>query len=250
MIFFYQQIDQRENMNYLLIIAILGILIFMHELGHFIFAKLAGIPVSVFSIGFGPKLYKWKRKETEYCISIIPLGGYIMPAVQSETEFYKIPVSRRIFYTVGGPIANIILPLIILFIVNSFTPGLTIAGIFTEPFIKLSKYFMNVLNSIPLLFSKPEALSGIVGIIAAGGQIINSKLQNAVNLLILLSINLAIFNMLPIPALDGGKILLYLLEKIHPKLLKAQVPVTIAGWVMIIGLMIYATINDVIKLIA
>jgi regulator of sigma E protease len=237
-------------MSYLLIIVILGILVLIHELGHFVFAKIAGIPVAVFSIGFGPKLYKWERKETEYCISLIPLGGYIMPAVQDENEFFKIPVLKRIFFTVGGPIANVVLPLIILFITNFFHPGITIAGIFVNPFVKLFTYFVNMLNSIPLLFSKPEALSGIVGIIATGGRIIGLKIQNALNLLILLSLNLAIFNMLPIPALDGGKILLYLLEKIHPKLVKAQFPVTIAGWVMIIGLMIYVTINDVIKLIA
>ncbi len=235
-------------MNYFFIIIIIGILIFIHELGHFVFAKLAGIPISVFSVGFGPKLYKWKRKETEYCLSLIPLGGYIMPAVQNENEFYKIPASRKIFFTAGGPAANIILPLIILFIMNAYTSGITTAGIFAEPFVKLFRYLTNILNSIPLLFSKPEALSGIVGIIAAGGQIINSKIQNAVNLLILLSLNLAVFNMLPIPALDGGKIMLYLLEKIHPKLLKAHVPVTIAGWVLLIGLILYSTINDVIKL--
>ncbi|MFH0975010.1 MAG: site-2 protease family protein [Spirochaetota bacterium] len=237
-------------MNYFVIILIVGLLILIHELGHFIFAKLAGIPISVFSIGFGPKLYKWKRKETEYRLSLIPLGGYIMPAVQDEKEFYRIPVLKRIFFTAGGPVANIILPLIVLIVMNVINYGISIPGIFTEPFARLLKYLSNILNSIPLLFSKPEALSGIVGIIAAGGQIINSQFRNAINLLVILSLNLAVFNMLPIPALDGGKILLYLLEKIHPKFLKAQVPVTIAGWVLLIGLMIYATVNDVIKLVA
>jgi len=56
--------------------------------------------------------------------------------------------------------------------------------------------------------------------------------------------------MLPIPALDGGKIILYLLEKIHPKLLKIQLPATIAGWVIIAGLTVYVTIKDVVKIFA
>ena len=51
--------------------------IFIHELGHFLMAKKRGLKVPKFSIGFGPKLYSWKRGETEYCISLLPLGGYV-----------------------------------------------------------------------------------------------------------------------------------------------------------------------------
>jgi len=58
-------------------ILFLGPLIFFHELGHFFFARFFGVRVEVFSIGFGPKIFKWKRKDTEYAISIIPLGGYV-----------------------------------------------------------------------------------------------------------------------------------------------------------------------------
>jgi regulator of sigma E protease len=61
----------------------------------------------------------------------------------------------------------------------------------------------------------------------------------------LLSLNLAVFNMLPVPALDGGKILLYLLEKLHHRLARLHIPLSIGGWVCILGLMIYATYLDV-----
>ena len=58
-------------------ILFLGPLVFFHELGHFLFARLFGVRVEVFSIGFGPKLFKKKMGDTEYAISLIPLGGYV-----------------------------------------------------------------------------------------------------------------------------------------------------------------------------
>ncbi len=237
-------------MNYFIIIAIIGVLIFIHELGHFVFAKLTGIPIAVFSVGFGPKIWKYKKRETEYCISIFPLGGYILPAINDEKEFYQIPVLKRIIFCIGGPLANIFLPVIVLSILNIFNPGTSLAGIFINPFIKTSNLLFNMLQTIPAIFVSPENLSGIVGIVNTGSQFIASNFQNTIKLLILLSLNLAVFNMLPIPALDGGKILLYLLEKIHPKLLKIQLPATIAGWLIIAGLTVYVTINDVVKIFA
>ena len=58
-------------------VAVLGILILIHEWGHFIVARLSGVGVERFSIGFGPVLWRVKGKETEYCISLIPMGGYV-----------------------------------------------------------------------------------------------------------------------------------------------------------------------------
>ncbi len=237
-------------MNYLIIIVIIGILIFIHELGHFIFAKLAGIPVAVFSIGFGPKIWKHKIRETEYCVSAFPLGGYILPKIKDESEFYTIPVLKRIFFCMGGPLANIIMPVIILSALGIANHGISIAGIFINPIVQTINIFMNIIKNIPQLFTSPDNLSGIVGIVSAGSQFIASGFQNTVKISILLSLNLAVFNLLPVPALDGGKIFLYLLEKIHPKFLKIQVPASIAGWLIIAGLTIYVTINDVIKIFA
>ncbi|MBN2401048.1 MAG: site-2 protease family protein [Spirochaetes bacterium] len=237
-------------MNYFIIIALIGMLIFIHELGHFIFAKLTGIPVAVFSIGFGPKIWKYKAKETEYCISVIPLGGYILPAIENESEFYQIPVIKRILFSIGGPLANILLPIILLIFLNIFSSSASFSAILLNPFIQVSDYFINIVMTIPVMFTSPDHLSGIVGIVNTGSQFIASGIRDTIKLLILLSLNLAVFNLLPIPALDGGKIILYFLEKIHPKLLKIQIPATIAGWLIITGLMVYVTVNDVVKIFA
>ena len=55
----------------------LGALIFIHELGHFLVAKAMGVGVERFSLGFGPRIFSFSRGETEYCVSIVPLGGYV-----------------------------------------------------------------------------------------------------------------------------------------------------------------------------
>src|ERR1700684_1087889 len=59
---------------------VLGIMVLVHEFGHFAVAKLCGIRVEVFSIGFGKRLFGIKRGDTDYCLSIIPLGGYVQMA--------------------------------------------------------------------------------------------------------------------------------------------------------------------------
>ncbi|MDO9585777.1 MAG: site-2 protease family protein, partial [Syntrophales bacterium] len=68
------------------VIILLGVLIFVHELGHFLAAKLAGVGVLKFSLGFGPRLIGKKVGETEYLISLIPLGGYVKLLGESEDE--------------------------------------------------------------------------------------------------------------------------------------------------------------------
>src|ERR1700749_2078965 len=65
---------------------VLGVMILIHEWGHFIAARMFGVRVDVFSIGFGPRLFGWKSGHTDYRISIIPLGGYVRMAGQDPTD--------------------------------------------------------------------------------------------------------------------------------------------------------------------
>jgi regulator of sigma E protease len=105
----------------LIFIVFLGPLIFFHELGHFFFARLFGVRVEVFSIGFGPKILKFVRNGTEYAISIIPLGGYVK--MFGDDPFSEVPLSEdekkvafnhkskwaRFWIVFGGPLANFLL---------------------------------------------------------------------------------------------------------------------------------------------
>ncbi len=104
----------------LIFIVFLFPLILFHELGHFIFAKIFGVRVEVFSIGFGPKLFKFKRRFTEYAVSLIPLGGYIKMFGDDPLAKETIPLAdrdgaftckgkwARFWIIFGGPLANII----------------------------------------------------------------------------------------------------------------------------------------------
>jgi regulator of sigma E protease len=101
---------------------VLGVLVFVHELGHFLVARWHGVRVITFSLGFGPKLFKFTRGGTEYCISVVPLGGYVKLAGETveETrtgapdEFLSKSKWVRFQVYVAGPVMNILLALIVL----------------------------------------------------------------------------------------------------------------------------------------
>ena len=127
-------------MTIIYFILILGIIVFIHELGHFIFAKKAGIYCYEFSVGMGPKLISKKFKsETEYCLRLIPIGGFVSMAGESVEEDKKIPKNKRLqsktwlqrFLTIfAGPLFNFILAFVLLLIV-----GLAFGAQSTKPVI-------------------------------------------------------------------------------------------------------------------
>ncbi len=96
---------------------LLGLLIFVHELGHFLVAKYFGVRVETFSLGFGKKLLAYKRGDTTYCISMIPLGGYVkmygddptadVPAEERKYAFLHKPVMQRVAVVLAGPLMNL-----------------------------------------------------------------------------------------------------------------------------------------------
>lgn len=104
---------------------LIGPLIFFHELGHLIAAKLVGVKVSRFSIGFGKPFARKRIGETEYCLAPIPLGGYVLllgqhpgetiPAQDADRALSAKPIWARAFVMAAGPLANLALPLVVLF---------------------------------------------------------------------------------------------------------------------------------------
>ncbi len=109
-------------MTFGVFIVVLGILVFIHEFGHFIFAKRAGVRVETFSLGFGPRLIGWKRGETEYRISAVPLGGYVKMTGEDPKDeeanrndsFARKPVSARMKIVLAGPVMNLLLPFLLM----------------------------------------------------------------------------------------------------------------------------------------
>jgi regulator of sigma E protease len=108
------------------VVALLGVLILVHELGHFVFAKIFDVKVLRFSLGFGPRLIGFSRGETEYQLSLVPLGGYVrllgedpsepIPPVDRRRALAAKPLWQRYTIVVAGPIFNLLLPLLIYFV--------------------------------------------------------------------------------------------------------------------------------------
>lgn len=108
-------------------VVVLGLLIFFHEFGHFIVAKLSGVGVLKFSLGFGRKLVGWKLGETEYMISAFPLGGYVkmvgedpeeeeLSSEDKKRSFSEQPIYKRAAIVFAGPLFNILLSIILCYL--------------------------------------------------------------------------------------------------------------------------------------
>ena len=117
---------------------VLGVLVFVHELGHFLLARWNGVRVLTFSLGFGPKLLKFQRGDTEYCVSAIPLGGYVKMAGESPDdprsgapdEFMSKSKWQRFQILIAGPLMNLFLALFVMtFVIYN---GATVPAFETE----------------------------------------------------------------------------------------------------------------------
>ncbi len=110
------------------LIILLGLLIFVHELGHFLVAKYYGVRVETFSLGFGKKLFKYKKGDTEYCISLFPLGGYVkmfgddptaeVPESEKQFAFNHKPVGQRIAVVLAGPLMNFFFAIVLFTLIS------------------------------------------------------------------------------------------------------------------------------------
>ena len=209
----------------IILILVLGIIVFIHELGHFIAAKKSGVHVYEFALGMGPKIFSFKRKgdPTIYSLRLLPLGGFNALASEVETSkgvrkediLENKTHLQRFFVLIMGIVFNFILAIVLLFI-----NGLAYGSPVTDPYIG------------KVLENSPAYEAGL-------------KTDDLV-----LSINVAIINFIPIPVFDGGRILLLLIEKIKGKKLNPKIETTLnnIGTILLLILMLYVTLNDILKI--
>ncbi|MBE9167540.1 RIP metalloprotease RseP [Pleurocapsales cyanobacterium LEGE 06147] len=355
-------------MSVLAAIAVLALLIVVHELGHFAAARLQGIHVNRFSIGFGPSLLKYQGSETEYAIRAFPLGGYVgFPdddpdssiAPDDPNLLRNRPVLDRAIVISAGVIANLVFAYLLLVAQSAtigfqdiqYQPGVLVpqiiaeensaaarAGIqagdvilsVNEQELGASPEALNLLrkkirnspnetlqmtveregttipikitpqsdkdgkgkigvmlapngeiirqraNNIIEAFSagaaeyqkiaqltargfwqlvsnfgeNAEQVAGPVAIVAVGAELARSDLGNLFQFGALISINLAIINILPLPALDGGQLAFLLIEGVRGKPLPSRVQESImqTGLVLLLGLGVFLIVRDTVNL--
>lgn len=335
---------------YAVAILLFLILIVIHEFGHFIAAKLLGVRVNEFAIGFGPKLFKWGKGETKYAVNLVPLGGYC--AMEGEEEasgderaFCNKKPWRRFLIVVMGAVFNLILGLILVSItlipqkrfttttVDSFYENavssqsglregdkiIKVEGRRIFSTYDLSYAFSNVddgsidmtvkrdgkkveLNDVKFASENYDginylsvdfyvkgrektfisfidhtfdtavsncavvyrsladlitgrygisAISGPVGVTAAIGSVAKQNLFDIIPIMALITINLGLFNLLPLPALDGGRLVFILYEMIFKKPVpqKYESIVHAVGLALLLLLMVVVSFKDIWMLI-
>ncbi|MBR2488952.1 MAG: site-2 protease family protein [Clostridia bacterium] len=335
---------------YIVAVLLFLVLIIIHEFGHFIAAKLMGVRVNEFAVGFGSKLFSKKWGETKYAFNLIPLGGYC--AMEGEDEasgderaFCNKKPWRRFIIVVMGAVFNLILGLVIVAIIlapqktftstviaefeenaESQSTGLAVDDRIIEvdgrrifSTYDLSYAFTNVkdgkiditvlrdgkeklLKNVTFETEEEEgmsfltvdfkvygikktvgsyvkqtvstaisycaviwrslidliggkygisAISGPVGVTVAISNAAKQSLQNLLPIMALITINLGIFNLLPLPALDGGRLLFILIEMIFRKPVpqKYESAVHAVGFVLLIILMLFVMAKDIWTLI-
>lgn len=111
-------------MGIILTILLFGVLIFIHEFGHFITAKLSGVKVNEFALGMGPVIWKTRKKDTQYALRLLPIGGFVSMEGEGEDSeeegsFSKARIWNKILIVTAGALMNLILGFLLLVIVVS-----------------------------------------------------------------------------------------------------------------------------------
>ncbi len=239
-------------LNALKIIFLLGFLIFIHEGGHFLVAKLCKVKVNEFAIGFGPTILKKQGKETKYALRLIPLGGFVSMEGENEDSelersFSNASIPKRIAIVSAGAVVNIIFGLMayfVLVIVVYKNVGLA--------FQATGGFLASIAESLKMLFTGGigiKDMTGPVGISQVVSQ--TTTIVNYVYIIALVSVSLGVTNLLPIPALDGGKILILIIEAIRKKPMKkeTEVQIQLIGFSILIALSLIVTYNDIVRVV-
>ncbi|CAM3078713.1 site-2 protease family protein [Streptobacillus ratti] len=249
---------------------ILSLIIFLHELGHFYTAKKFNMPVSEFSIGMGPLVYSKEKNGTQYSLRAIPIGGYVLIEGMIEASiddkefkdyteeeireynskgFISHPKFEQIIVLLAGVFMNFVTALIA-FIILMLLTGQPLSLAFTM----FAKVFSTTFLGLKMLLTgavKAKEMVGPVGLpLVFAEQIRTQGYLVLIPLFALLSINIGILNLLPIPALDGGRTIFVLLEYFGIKLnKKLEEKIHTVGMILLLILMVYVVFNDVTKYI-
>lgn len=237
--------------NAIKIIFILGFLVLIHETGHFVVARLCKVKVKEFAIGFGPTIWRKQGKETKYALRLFPLGGFVNmegeeEASYEEGSFSKASIPKRIAIVAAGGLVNII------FAIVTYTILMTVmTGSFSAALSYTGDFVFSIVESLKLLFSGGVSVNQLMGPVGISEVVAQTEgISEFVYILAVISLSLGVTNLLLFPPLDGGKIVLLLIEAIRRKPLKesTEVKIQMMGFMFLIALSVFVTYNDVTRI--
>lgn len=191
--------------GFLKIAFLLGFLIFIHELGHFLVAKLFNVKIKQFAIGFGPTIWKKQGKETSYELKAIPMGGFVNmlgedEPVEDQRAYNQKTIPQKIAILLAGGTVNIIFGLILCAIIASSILGFQKGLKFTGNFLGAS------LQGIMELFTGKVKADQLVGVVGISDMVVETNgLKEFIYMMSVISVSLGITNLLPFPPLDRRK---------------------------------------------
>ena len=260
-------------------LGIIVLVIFIHELGHYVAARAMGVAVDSFSIGFGKVLLKKKLWGTEWRISMLPFGGYIKPRGEQDyynkgedpESFWAVSSWRRAFIAVMGPVFNLLLPWPLYFMLLVGQPypdvvvpegaqpariGVVEAAVYSDRIAR--KMYSSIWEAATMPRKEPMSIKEVGGPVAVYEFTEQARKRSVdtgdwgflIDWIAFFSINLGVINLLPIPVLDGGHIVISTFEGIRGKRLKvkARNALNIVGLVLVFGIFAVAITSDIFRL--
>ena len=278
----------------LVALLVFGVLIAVHELGHFLAAKACGVKVNEFSIGMGPAIFKKQKGETLYALRCLPFGGFCAMEGEDETSEDPRALENQGFWAkllifAAGAAMNFLAGLLIILclyggakafvtpVIADFAQGCPLEGtllagdkVTAIDGERISYSFANAIDfvrmvrlSLQMLVTGQAGVKdisgpvGIVSVITDVGQSSSSAsaaVRNIAYLAAMIAVNLAVMNLLPLPALDGGKIFFLVINALCMLVIRKRIPqkfesyVHIAGFALLMLLMLAVTFQDVWKI--
>lgn len=233
---------------YIIAVLVFGLLVLAHEAGHFLMARARGIAVVEFSVGFGPRLIAWRRAGTTWTVRALPLGGYVRWAEEGAGAFAAAPAASRALALLGGPLANAMLALVLL--VALLGPvrghGWESLGMALQALGSLTTGW--VAGMAGLMRTGIAEMSGPVGITRVTAEVVTYGLDRFLLFTAFLSLNLGLLNLLPLPGLDGGRLLFIVLERLR----RRPVDPLVEGWIhatgflLFLGLILATVVKDLV----
>ncbi len=266
----------------IVVLVSISVLVLIHEVGHFLAARFFGVWVEEFGLGIPPKIFGKKIGETEYTINALPMGGFVKlhgedeetykdrQAKHPKRAFFLKPWWQRSAILTAGVLMNFLFALII--VSYLFTKGgalgivlyqMTLVKkypIYTAPFYGLKetvnlsyllfKSIIGVFWDFISGFKVPKDVAGPIGMYQLYGEARKYGFEAILELSGLISLNLAVINLFPIPPLDGSKLLLVIIEGATGKKLKKEIEYRIyqASFVFLILLFLLISIQDIKRL--